>query len=291
MLVAAINGKLRLKKTGLVEDEVTSTIFGPVADMSAGCAWNIIRIMSTTAGISEKLPSATQVDEVNAEFWPKHDNSPLNVNGTYVEPDVVFRFHFQDGTYCNVLLEVKWGATINPPCELVRQWTKRPKKTEQWIHIYLVTSEGRGKAECDKSIEILRKGCDNLDLRCCSRQPAKFDQPLPPNNEANLWKNHLGTISWRHVQQLAERLSRTEKPGIMQRWAKGVQCFLEHERYTPFIGFDWLKNNIYQTLDDESQITFFRKANRFWLSFMNGAEFAILEQATSQKYFMKRGMH
>ncbi|MCX5831362.1 MAG: hypothetical protein NT140_05675 [Deltaproteobacteria bacterium] len=265
MLIAATKHKLRLKKTGLIEDEVTSTIFGPIVDMPGGAAWNIIKGLSKASGISKELLSDSPVDKVEANFWPDFYKNVLDEYRIHVIPDVYFHFSFQDGTSCNVLLEVKWGQALGPRCELVRQWTTRPRSAEEWIHLYLATWEGRGKSERDNSIEILRKGCDEFSLKCYSPNEPKFVFPQLPNKEANIWKNRLGVIGWRHVQKLATEMTRNDYPEATKRWANGVKCFLEYHGYIPFIGFDWLQEEIMAPTSPDDDIFFHIKP---WFGFL-----------------------
>jgi len=244
MLTAAASktNKLRLEKGSLCEDEITSTVFGPLAYMTIENAWNIMREIAEAAGIAIGIPQSTEVDEFNPKFWPRHGNDKLLDARSYVEPDVVFHFHFRDGSTLNVLIEVKWGATLNPRCELIRQWLTRPSEKEPWIHLYLVTQQGQGRQDLQDSIAILSRGCSECrDNTKCTYE--RFLYPTDADKEANDWRECQRAISWHHIQKLADDLSKSDKMSeVVKRWGKGVRNFLTHEGYVPFTGFafSWL---------------------------------------------------
>lgn len=292
MLTAAASkpNKLRLEKGSLCEDEITSTVFGPLAYMSIENAWIIMRKIVEAADIATGLPQSTEVDNFNPEFWPKHKNDQLLGERSYVEPDMVFRFHFRDGSTFNVLIEVKWGAVLNPRCELIRQWLTRPVNDERWIHIYLVTQEGQGQQDRRDSIKILSEGCEscNNDHKCA---PPRFRYQTDAGR-ADIWGNCLRTIDWRHIQKLADDLSRSDKEisEVIKRWSEGVRNFLSHEGYVPFTGFNWLADDCYQALDETDQISLFAKSN--WFSFIQKIKFDVLDMPFEQEeYFMERRKH
>jgi len=284
MLVAATRSKLK-RKTDLWEDEVTSIIFGPLIDMPAKDVWHFLRRMAIDAGIeSNMLPLMVPVG-LSLQFWPRHRQveSEIVLN---IEPDVVFNFVMPDGSNFNVMLEIKWEkGKLTPRCELVRQWLTRPACQENWVHIYLVPSEANGSKDIKESVFILRSSCEDNSLNCCQKNPYRYNPPQNPNRESLLWQRCLGAISWRHVQQETQRISVSAADTVLGRWAKGVMLFLERQDYTPFIGFSWLAECQYQSLDNSEFGWLFAKAD--WFSFVENENYSTLDGCFDLFTFLK----
>ncbi|MBU2772506.1 hypothetical protein HMI48_00830 [Acidithiobacillus ferrooxidans] len=78
------------------EDEITSTVFGPLDFMQAATQGKIIAALFGR----EPLP---ETNSISIEFWPCYGN---------VEPDVVFFEHLKNGDKNAYIIEVKWNAPL-----------------------------------------------------------------------------------------------------------------------------------------------------------------------------------
>lgn len=276
MLDAAARNKLRLKKHSLVEDEITSSIFGPVAYMQPSDAWEVIKDIARKTEIHNNLPSGIP-SSFDIEFWPKHET---------IEPDIKFCCQFPDNTTCSFLIEIKWRASLNPPCELVRQWLTRPFPGERWFHIYVVPLMAVGKQDCEKSVRILKYGCKSENCTYCSGEPLGYRPPLYPDKEAEIWQECLGVIDWSHIQGAVEYHSRHGKTSNIRRWGRGVNSFLEKHGYIPFTGFAWLEKSEYEILSEDCGTSFFNKSD--WLSFLTESRYPAFCQTGEYLQFFQK---
>jgi hypothetical protein len=281
MLDAAAKNKLRLNKEVLIEDEITSTIFGPIAYMKLDEAWKIIKSIAVHANILESNTPSAIPNYFKINFWPNHQKNHQNV-----QPDIACRFQFDDKTACNILIEIKWRAGLYPPCELVRQWLTRPVPHERWLHIHIVPHVTQGKKDIDDSINILKGDCKKECGECSDDSP-KYNQPEHPQKEATAWKDCLGFIAWNNIQDIAQKYSESNKSTKnLSRWGEGVHKFLEKHGYIAFIGFKWLDENKYAILDKESNSMFFIKSD--WFSFLNDFKYDVLDNSIEYTLFKSK---
>lgn len=288
MLDAASKNKLRIhinnerRKSGLLEDEFTSTIFGPLAYMSAEDVWLILRNIAVYSGIPNDLIQFTKPYSFAVKFWPKQRKEARNIS-FQVEPDLVFNFHFSDGSKCNFLLEMKYGADLSPDCELIRQWSTRPDPENTWYHIYIGRPISCGKSDIKKSLEILENCCGDNELTCCDKSPHKFPLPLNPIKTTADWRSWLRTLSWNHMHEVARSMARTGKSDNIKRWGGGVSAFLEKHGFVPFVGFEWLSADSFSLLDEECVVNLFEMKD--WLSFLSSDELIVLDQTQDNIFF------
>lgn len=270
MLDAAAKNKLRLKNSGLIEDEITSTIFGPIAYMKPDEAWEIIKSIAINANILEDNIPNENPNSFDIEFWPKHKNN--------IQPDIACCFRFVGKASCNILIEIKWGAHLSPRCELVRQWLTRPVPHEKWIHIHIVPKVTQGIQDIVRSIIILKGDCKAIECEDCTVDSPMYNRPVHPKKEAAAWKDCLGSIAWNNIQHIAKKHSESCKSTkILRRWGGGVHKFLEKYGYIAFIGFRWLAEKKYALLDKESDNIFFTKSD--WFSFLSDFKYNVLDNS------------
>jgi len=236
MLTAAKRHKL--KRTALLqEDEVTSIVFGSLRLVDNPAAtWNFIR------GLLENAPSDSrpekplpQVDPstLRAEFrfWPRL--APASGGGEgiqYVEPDLVIEFTNGSGRLMNVLFEFKWGAGLQPPCELVRQWEFREHRDEPWLHFYVTRSIVDARNGREESLAIAQ---NEKKPNCCEYHRARSAMESAAFRD---WDKYLIPRSWAHVRQAAASLCLAENAAVGE-WAAGVDGFLRNQGLIPFTGF------------------------------------------------------
>jgi hypothetical protein len=236
MLTAAQNHKLK-RTPRLLEDEVTSIVFGSLRLVNDPAAtWDFIRKLLENAPSDfrpEKL--LPQVDPstlcVDFRFWPRL--APASGGGEgicYVEPDLIIEFKNGSGRLMNVLFEFKWGAGLQPPCELVRQWEFREHRDEPWLHFYVTGSIVDAKKGVKDSLGIARK---KKKPNCCEHHRA---QGAMQSAAFRGWKRFLIPSSWAHVRQAAASLCPAENAAVGE-WAAGVDDFLKNQGFIPFTGF------------------------------------------------------
>jgi hypothetical protein len=92
MLLAYGKGKTRTAPAiKLIEDEVTSIVFGPLVFMHTADVWHVIKECQLADVDDIRQPIRHQMD-----FWRSFENPQLCTPMTWIraEPDIVVRFEF-----------------------------------------------------------------------------------------------------------------------------------------------------------------------------------------------------
>lgn len=262
MLTAAAHGNL-IRKIELYEDEVTSCIFGEMQYLSAMIIWNIFKQLTKDANIKgNKISNAFSEipDSTKFEFWPRWEKDDL-----VVIPDVVIHFYKNTRALFHLLVEVKWNASLSPPCELIRQWSwgySRRTDDAPWLQLYLVKDLAKGRAEVENSLSEIVKNCGECTL-CEAQERSK--RYRGGQFDFSDWQQSLGCIGWRHVIGAVTKCLGTE-----HYWSKGVSVFFAKQDIVPFIGFGWL-NSENSPVSPTGSYEFFRRTP--WFAFLDDYEF------------------
>lgn len=83
------------------EDEITSTLFGPLEFMTPSDVWSIAKIL-----LGDAAPKEVDPKEFKLEFW----NKLKTENENYIEPDAELIFFQDRKPIVAILLELKWNA-------------------------------------------------------------------------------------------------------------------------------------------------------------------------------------
>ncbi len=200
----------RASSNRLYEDEITSSVFGPIAFMPTAEAWALVRSAFRVSG----SPAGFSPDSHYVEFWPT-----LRVEGQIVEPDLVFSF--RDGrsgeglkaTVFRLLVEVKWDApasnraAVGPGDQLARQWKAMASELGDAAVVmrYLVRHTAGAQEEIDGCQRRLRSA--NLELEL---------------------------VSW---HELAGNSVRRPAGALSMMWGDLVESLLRRLGVVPFSGF------------------------------------------------------
>ncbi|MHB8762645.1 MAG: hypothetical protein ACYC6J_09760 [Coriobacteriia bacterium] len=230
MLEAAHRCKMMTLK--LHEDEITSTVFGPLRYFPAQEIFSIFRdLLDLPEGAGSE-----PVEEVVFDFWPN-----LATDGGRVEPDLLIQFVGPKGPGLSVLVEVKWDTGRSSACQLVAQWRQLlaspSQKGGRQVHVYLVKHRARGAAERHRSMAIARRGCEECDTpRTCT--PARRKRIGSGHSTKTDW---LKLVTWGDVRLLLRRLAKNDSP-MLSNWAGSCDAFLSRVGITTLEGFRWVDN-------------------------------------------------
>jgi hypothetical protein len=255
MLTAAAHGKLK-RQLKFWEDEITSCIFGTMQHLPVRMTWEIFGRIAAAAKINKGLFNVILPERFEFEFWPK-----WATGSGYVEPDLVVHFFKDNQPILHIIVEVKWGAQLSPPCELVRQWRHHlPDDRATWLHLYLVEDSAKGWKEIADSVDFFEDYCPQ---GCTSCEDKKIKKGLSNGRKFNVsdWKASLGCIGWRHLVNAICDI--TQDHG---EWVEGVSVFFEKQGIVPFIGFEWLQEEKMGSVSPDDEVFFRREP---WFCFLN----------------------
>lgn len=236
MLIAAAHKKLK-RRLDLHEDEITSCIFGSMQYLPIDIVWGTIKHLLSVAGIEKDKLLIESPDKAEFEFWPQW---PTRIR--YVEPDLVIHFKKKEQSILHVILEVKWGAGLNPPCELIRQWNHRKREDAQWVHLYLVKNYSEGVRGIRKTLSVDENFCEDCS-RCKDREMIMPTKGHEINANGTGQKNILGCVGWRHfVAAVHDTIAAIkDTPQSISSWRDGVSRFFSKQGIITFTGFGWLR--------------------------------------------------
>ena len=256
MLTAAAYGKLK-RRLDFHEDEVTSCIFGAMRHLPVQTTWKIIKRLAVDAKINNDLFNVVSPERLEFEFWPK-----WATGSGHVEPDLVVHFFKGNQPVLHVIVEVKWGAQLSPPCELVRQWRHHiPDDTETWLHLYLVKDSAKGWKEVTDSLDYFEDYCPQ-GCAACENKKTKKGLSNGRNFNVSDWNASLGCVGWRHVVNAICDISQDH-----DEWVNGVSVFFEKQGIVPFIGFAWLQVENIGSISPDDEVFFRREP---WFGFLDG---------------------
>ena len=182
------------------EDEITSTVFGPLDFMESGAIlrfWSkIFELVDRPLSFPEGLPIRHEY-----ELWRKN-------NG--IEPDAHLTFFWPDNSRFDILIEVKWRSPLSGKDQLHRQWLDYLNDAERkncW-HVFIAPEISEGIS------------ARNSDM-------------------GNVWKigdeQRLVLVSW---AQIRDALSRClDYSSSLTKWAEITNGFLQSIGIRRFKGF------------------------------------------------------
>ena len=187
------------------EDEVTSTVLGPLDFLSSKAVFTFWRTVFSVAGYNHILP-CDPPNKSKVVFW---DARPARQGGLRIEPDGridLFWDNQRQPRHQTLLIEVKWRAPLSGDDQLHRQWCDYLTDEERAIthHVFIGITTAEGLA-------------------------AKHSQL------GNVWQGRLILISWLQIRAaFSELMHRDDELG---RWSKLADRFLEKVGIRRFLGF------------------------------------------------------
>jgi hypothetical protein len=230
LLIAAKKGKLRIhfnKYDKLVEDEITSTIFGPLRYLSAAEVWDLFEaLIKPNLEKKEFWPNPKENLNVEFNFWP----TLLKYEDEEREPDIIIRFQNGKDLLLNLVLEVKWGErsrqsseqkSTGAPSQLAEQWRQISVKERRCsLHIYLGWDKGKIAREFDHMFDT-ENGLNFREL--------KFSQKA--------WQERLVSITWGEMTHMIQSMKRWPYKSSIHYWLEEVIEFLDQFGFFKFTGF------------------------------------------------------
>lgn len=133
------------------EDEITSTVFGPLEFLPASEICRFWRRVLQYVGHAEFLPNDAPSD-VQITLWPRRN---AEIDGNFIEPDGVVSVEFADGRKRLLLIELKWRAGLSGDGQLHRQWEQflNEEERSQSLHLFIAPEISAG-AQALNNLEV-----------------------------------------------------------------------------------------------------------------------------------------
>jgi hypothetical protein len=203
------------------EDEVSTTVFGPLCFMASSAAWQALVV----AGLIERGTWASLPTSHVIEFWFPYPNPDRSADATWKHtfPDIVFKFNFENGNRVCLILEVKWDANQSSHDEnrngtqLAQQWLAvlaavDPKTDTRQIYLTKHRSKARSALEETKRAKL-----------------AHFDREK--------WASALPkAMTWSDLSSNVKNCN-DDVPHEVIMWADSVSAFLTIRNVVSFGGF------------------------------------------------------
>lgn len=196
------------------EDEITSTFLGVLDFMRPADVFLLWQEVFKLAGRPSLLPSGLHQHchphSAKVELWPRRKEK-----GTWIEPDALIEFQWEEGHRRVLLMEFKWEASLSPPDQLQRQWEDflRPDEQGHAYHLFITKNISDGIAAKNKS------------------------DVWTPDGE-----NRLLVLPWELIRNALVHLRLAEEESTaLFRFAKYADRFLENIGIGHFGGFQTLR--------------------------------------------------
>lgn len=211
------------------EDEITSTLFGPLEFMTPLDVWFIAeKILG-----EDKLPTESPT-KFELNFWRTLENGK--------EPDAELIFYANNNPILAILFELKWGASEGVDKE--------------------------GKYQLDTQWEAFRKlhRCDAYHLFIAKESAVKKVEEAINKGRENIWGGKLTCRSWDGVRGILDKVVKEDGYAVY-RWACLVNNFLQLATATqPFGGFGMSAEEVPEGFGAYPEIDFSKLTHRplFW---------------------------
>jgi len=189
------------------EDEITSTVLGPLDFLPAVDVYRFWREVLHSTGHATFLPSVP-VSDVNIDLWPRRN---AKNDGNSIEPDVVITIKTLDGQTRILLLELKWRSPLSGEDQLHRQWKLYLNEIERShaLHLFIAPETSAG-AQAPNNTEV----------------------------GGDVWKegSRLVLITWLRIRSVLSNFAKEENSAL-GRWARLSDQFLGLVGIRRFDGF------------------------------------------------------
>ncbi|MBS3904675.1 MAG: hypothetical protein KGZ39_05060 [Simkania sp.] len=192
------------------EDEITSTILGPLEFFSPHETYKLWQHILNGVGFFKFLPSYPP-ESISIEFWPRQY---IANSVKYIEPDAIIRMIWPNEVRI-LLIELKWHAPLNPKDQLHKQWLQflGADEREHALHLFIAPD--------------ISSGIEAINYEGAG---------------GNIWGNKLILMSWLQFQSILLKLTNTSYS--ISRWVILISKFLEKIGIRKFTGFRHVLNNI-----------------------------------------------
>lgn len=181
------------------EDEITSTLFGPLEFMTPSDVWCIAnKLLGDKAPSKGSLPSKFEL-----HFWRKLESG--------IEPDAELVFDWEDGIQrIAILFEMKWNAPLSGDGQLHNQWSDFNKlHGDNAYHLFIAK---------ESAVKAVRGKLENQEWQ-------------------NPWGDKLICHTWNEMRAILAGMV-DEDSRVLNKWAELVDNFIRRATGTrPFGGF------------------------------------------------------
>jgi hypothetical protein len=195
------------------EDEITSTILGPLEFLSVSDHYQLWRHLLNEVGRAKFLPEILPL-KITLDLWPRRVAADTN---KYIEPDAIVHMVWPDNESRILLIELKWRAPLSGNDQLHRQWMQylTAEEREQALHLFIAPEISAGIQATENE-----------------------------NAGGNVWLqgNRLIPISWLHIRSILDKFANESLP--LYRWAQLTNKFLEAIGIRKFTGFGYINTNL-----------------------------------------------
>jgi hypothetical protein len=195
------------------EDEITSTIFGPLAMFAAATSIGFWRaLLGNRPGfLPDEAPSGAEY-----RFWPRFPAA--TGDGGTVEPDLLVTYDFPTHGRRLLLVELKWKAPLSGEDQLELQWGSCIKIGEraQTLHLFIAPTPLEAfAAQTSGDLWGPRDGSSRLipvpwlHVRASLARLVAAQHPLAPwASLAEHMLGRLGVADFRGFREVLQRLER-----------------------------------------------------------------------------------
>ncbi len=188
------------------EDEIVSTILGPLEFMPPEDSWVIWRQLAKLEKLAPPLIC-------RSSFWP----SRLCKGGRRIEPDALVELTWKDGTRELILFEFKWASPLSGERQLQDQWNEFLTEDERQRARHVFIGLDKGPAlEARSNGDVWKDSLGNDRLSVWT------------------WKNFHDMLS------LSIKAGRTQASNPIKVWVEYVRDFLNRVGVREFGGFGHL---------------------------------------------------
>jgi hypothetical protein len=212
------------------EDEITSTIFGPLDFLCASDAHRFWLRVLESEGQPLFLPVASP-QKISVAMWPRDSATD---NGNSIEPDMVITMEWADGDFRILLIELKWRAPLSGSDQLHRQWLHYldDEQRAHALHIFIAREISAG-------------------AQALNNEEAGGNVWITKRNESR-----IVLLPWLRIRAVLDDFSKEDS--ALGRWAKLADQFLDRIQIGKFSGFNNFSSGISVPLQSPS--------NLFWSS-------------------------
>jgi hypothetical protein len=194
------------------EDEITSTIFGPLDFMQTEEVEQFWRQLLKSVGQASFLPDQ-RPRQITMTLWDRRG----------IEPDMVIRFDWPDNTYTILLVELKWRAPLSGDKQLHRQWQEYLSDAERKnaLHLFIAPETSSAYAAMNNT-----EAGGNVWAESA------------PSTQTDTALGRLIPIPWIRIRLTLAELA--AQPTSRGKWASAADRFLDKIGIQRFSGFTQL---------------------------------------------------
>ena len=196
----------------LLEDELTSCVFGPLRYMEPSHAWDSCQILFGRRNLVQYLGATPTC--VDVRFWPKFPRT--DDVGRFVEPDVHILAWVDEALVATILIETKWGASLGES-QLLDQWR------------FIVVDGHEPTDVRARTTHILLSDSPFRALESIEQQKLAADEGRIG------WQNRLIALSW--YQAAARLATEHSHHNSVETWRNDLVRFFSYHGVTVFSGF------------------------------------------------------